>query len=312
MKKNFILSIICFILFFQTSAIGSDNWVNVTNSKGKSIELNMSDIVIYDKYISVYAKAKIKNEDILYNFFVNYDKKTIYLNDIKKIYNKKEERIYIKESERNLPVNPDSLNECIILYLDENTKNDIRRQNWQDWLKYHLDVMKKFNKEWNLKSLKKRYESRIYLTCELKIDKNGYITNYIIDMPESENLKNMINEVKKDPAIIDSVENTIKKIKKFKKLPKSFKGDYIVIKLALIYKYNKSEKKYKISRPDDSGYRNLYIHKIKNKEKKINEFIGPTGFEIEYNIKKIGKFFGDTILFIIFLPIAILLIFMGG
>ena len=297
MFKKIISLILCFIFLFQNIVVAGENWVRL-EANNKSIDINTSNFGIFNDYISIFAKAKVKNDLYLYNLHINCDNKTIIINDIKKITNDKEEIIKNKEKElTTLPVKPNSLNEKIILYIDETTKYDIRRQDWNDWFKYHIKVMKKFNKEWNPKFNKKLYNFRTYITCELTIDKKGNITKYVIDLPESENFQTTVCEVKENKAIINSIEDTIIKIKKFDKLPKKFKGDNIKIKLAFIYKYNSDDINKNITETDYYGYKILNICKIKYKKKKYKSF----------SCYKIKEFFKDAIIFILVLPFAILI-----
>lgn len=289
MIKKIISFILCFIFLTQNLTFANDNWIKI-EANGKSIDINTSNFAVFEDYIYFFAKAKVKNETYIYNLEVNCDTKTLRINNIKKFTGNETKTISdIYTEEKILPVSPNSLNENMILFIDNSTKNDIRRQDWNKWFKYHIKVLKKIKKNWNPKFKKDTYNKQIKITCKLKIDKNGNLIGYYID-------EDYLNK-KYYSQIVKSIDNTFLKVNKFEKLPKSFNGNYIEVKIAFVYNYDEDLKNLKITKPDKYGYRNLYVckHKLKKYKNSLNNSCEKSTKDIIY----------DTIFFIVCLPFVL-------
>ena len=261
-----------------------DKWVEVKSPNGNTAQLDMSRLSINDKDVfTFYARSEIDNMYYVYKIKADVRKKVMKIISVEQ-YNKYDVNNAVSSENINgaeKAITKGSLNEAIILYIDAETKDDIRRDDIQKWLPYYTYVMRKFQKKWKPSYDLLKLKERKYRECELTIDKNGNIVSY--NFPDSD--KNV-----DDKAFFMSIKDTINKVGKLKKLPDTYKGETIVIKLAFVYRYNKEDKATRIT-TDDTGYQDLKILKK---------------YKIRDGIFSSIKAVCDVILCIILLPIFLL------
>lgn len=261
-----------------------NRWVEVKSPNGNTAQLDMSRLSINDKDVfTFYARSEIDGMYYVYKINADVRKKVMKIISVEQ-YNKYDANNVISSEKINgaeKAITEGSLNEAMILYIDSETKDDIRRDDLQNWLPYYTYVMKKFQKVWKPNYDLKKLKERKYRECQITIDKSGNIISY--NFPDSD--KNV-----EDKAFYMSIKDTINKVGKLKKLPDKYKGQSIVIKLAFVYRYNKEDKNAKIT-TDDTGYQDLKILKK---------------YKVRDGIFSSIKAVGDFILCIILLPIFLL------
>ena len=284
--KKFICLTLAILILFPNAVFSKENWVYVSAPNGKQVEVDTSSIGIIGNDVTFNARAEVNKEKYFYTMRMNLEEKTMKIGDIQK-YTKNGTCGILKSNDavHNRYVKSGTLDESMLLFIDDTTKYDIRREDWNEWLPYHIKAMKTVKKNWKPKFDGSKYRCKYHAICEIKVDRFGNITDYDITFPDD----NFGYRAESDSEFCKSIEDAVRKTGRLKRLPKNYKGESIRIKMAFVYHYNKDDKKNLLSNIDDKGYHEVNILKKKEPSYRLQNAFSQTGKVLCATCKFLGQ-----------------------